>query len=121
MIRRSGFVIGRIPSRSVYRRFIRSETSGISNAPKPATTSGGGRSISYRIRKPGPGCMSADFGLPTPAIAYLRGLPAGGTSTTLRVCTVRPGRRGPRPENANDNLGSLMKVFAFDPAEYREQ
>src|SRR3954452_11227183 len=38
---------------------------GVSNAWNAATVSGLGRSISVRMRNPGAGCISADFGFPT--------------------------------------------------------
>src|SRR5579859_789356 len=46
---------------------MRSDIDGVSNAPKPAITSGSGRVTSARMRKPGPGYMTADCGLETMA------------------------------------------------------
>src|SRR5436190_14619091 len=44
---------------------MRSEIAGVSKAPNPATTSGSGRRTSLRMRNPGPGYMTADWGLLT--------------------------------------------------------
>src|SRR5262249_10095070 len=65
MTRSDGSVRFLISGDIVYRRFIRSEIVGVSNRASRGSASSGGRSNSRRTRKPGPGCISADFGLLT--------------------------------------------------------
>ena len=55
-MRRSGAVIGRMSVLIVYKRFSRSEISGVSNAWNPVTMSGAGLRSLNRNRNPGPGC-----------------------------------------------------------------
>src|SRR5947209_19139798 len=52
-----------MPGFTAYRRFSRSEMSGVGNGAKARTSSGAGRGKFILTRKPGPGCRWADRGL----------------------------------------------------------
>src|SRR5256885_8814816 len=65
--------------------------------------------------------MSADFGLPTPAIATSVGCRPAELRPLLECARSPTAGADRRPNVPRQTLGSVMKVFAFDPAEYREQ
>src|SRR4051812_19411519 len=71
---------------------------GVSKAWNAATVSGLGRSMSVRMRNPGPGCISADFGFPTILrllAARLRCLPPIGRASCVREPACGPSSRAP--------------------------
>src|SRR3954468_16294481 len=71
---------------------------GVSKAWNAATVSALGRSMSVRMRNPGPGCISADFGFPTILrllAARLRCLPPIGRGSFVCEPACGPSSRAP--------------------------
>src|SRR3954454_13609090 len=91
---------------------------GVSNAWNAATVSGLGRSISVRIRNPGPGCISADFGLPTISSSPAIGSGAGSL-LSIGNGSFAPEGRFPTLRAAtgtDDNVSGRQSLHGAAPA-----